>query len=237
MVHPLQKSWLRCRQGNCLTPSSVQAMRHSTIPASRGGDRSKSHIRSLLAWRIPFKEAVFAAAKETALRRSACRLGEIPQYQRAGARRRSPQGGSAGAGAHIARARRGKMRTGCPQRRRQSGIHHPIEMSFTFWTRGVGGRRGCRGACPSHPLPLAGRRPNLDAGPYPPAGGRKNWRSLQSRPFNPSPGGDPTSMPGRIRRLAAEKIGATCRLGPLVPRREATQPRCRAVSAGRRQQK
>ena len=35
-----------------------------------------------------------------------------------------------------------------------------------------GGRRGCRGARPSHPLPLAGRRPRPDAGPKPLSSGK-----------------------------------------------------------------
>ena len=218
-------------------------MRYSTVPASRAetGQRATFFppVRKKLACRDAFPSRKLSSLPPRKLP-YAGRRADWEKFHSTSEPGRGGDPRKAGAPEQVRISPAqgaGRCAPVAPSGERQSGIHHPIEMPFTFWTRGVGGRRGCRGACPSHPLPLAGRRPNLDAGPYPLAGGRKNWRSLQSRPFDPSPGDDPTSMPGRIRQLAAEKIGATCRLGPLVPRREATQPRCQAVSAGRRQQK
>ena len=79
---------------------------------------------------------------------------KTPPTQRAGARRRSPRSGSAAAGAHIAREA-GRCAPIAPAVSGGQGIRHAIVTPSATWTRGVGGRRGCRGACPSHPLPPA----------------------------------------------------------------------------------
>ena len=96
-----------------------------------------------------------------------------PPAQRAGARRRSPRSGSAAAGAHIAR-NAGRCAPICPLRRAVTKVHDIRQGRPPPHGQGeYGGRRGCRGACPSHPLPLAGRRPRPDAGPKPQASDRK----------------------------------------------------------------
>ena len=69
-----------------------------------------------------------------------------------------------------------------------------------------GGRRGCRGARPSHPLPPAGRRPSPDAGQHPPANEQKIKKGTKA-PLTPCPppGGDQAQMLGSIRQPAPKK--------------------------------
>ena len=78
-----------------------------------------------------------------------------PSPQRAGARRRSPQRGSAAAGAHITREA-GRCAPIGPLRRAADRVYVMRQGRPPPRGQGeYGGRRGCRGAGPSHPLPLA----------------------------------------------------------------------------------
>lgn len=65
-----------------------------------------------------------------------------------------------GRSSRVAGQREGERHVPCGGR----GTGKPTVPLFMPGTRGVGGRRGCRGASPSHPLPPAGRRPGPDAG-------------------------------------------------------------------------
>ena len=102
------------------------------------------------------RQAEASAFKVNAPRLSGGGRKKSPQHQRAGARRRSPQRGSAAAGAHITREA-GRCAPIGPLRRAADKVHdmrqrHPPPHG----TKGeYGGRRGCRGARPSHPLPPA----------------------------------------------------------------------------------
>ena len=124
--------------------------------------------------------------------RSTRRPEKFPATQRAGARRRSPQRGSAAAGAHIAReAGRCAPIAPCGERRTRyttcdsDALRHTEKGEY-------GGRRGCRGARPSHPLPLAGRRPRPNAGQQPQAsGGNKKEKMPPRRRPRPNAGQQP----------------------------------------------
>ena len=97
-----------------------------------------------------------------------------PPAQRAGARRRSPQRGSAAAGAHITREA-GRCAPTCPLRRAADKVHDMRQRRppphGTRGSTGVVG--GVEGHAPLTPCRPPRKRPNPDAGQQPPSSGRK----------------------------------------------------------------
>ena len=84
-------------------------------------------------------------------RRATRKPKKIPPAQRAGARRRSPRNGSAAAGAHIVREA-GRCAPIAPCGERRTGYMTCDSDVLRHTDKGeYGGRRGCRGACPSTP--------------------------------------------------------------------------------------
>ena len=106
--------------------------------------------------------------------RSTRRPEKFPATQRAGARRRSPQRGSAAAGAHIARVA-GRCAPTCPLRRAADWVHVARQSLPP-----PHGQRGCTGVvggveghAPLTPCRQPRRLPRPHAGLKPPASGRK----------------------------------------------------------------
>ena len=145
-------------------------------------------------------------------RESSCRRRRFPAQRER--RKKSHQPSEPGRGgdpreagapqqARISPAKREDARRLAPCGERRTGnttcdsdaLHHTDKGEY-------GGRRECRGACPSHPLPLAGRRPRPDAGLKPSANGRnKKERTQKKMP----PEGDHTQALGNRRQPAAIK--------------------------------
>ena len=80
------------------------------------------------------------------------------------------------------RPQSGKMRADLPPAASGGqGTRHATATPAAIRDKGeYGGRRGCRGVRPSHPLPLAGRRPCPDAGQQPQASGKKKKKGKPS---------------------------------------------------------
>ena len=78
------------------------------------------------------------------------------------------------------RPRSGKIRADRPLRRAANWVH--VIRQRRPPPHGQGGVRGRRGARPSHPLPLAGRRPYPDAGQQPQASGKKKKAPVRRHP-------------------------------------------------------
>ena len=115
-------------------------------------------------------------------RRSGDGRKKSPRHQRAGARRRSPQRGSAAAGAHITREA-GRCAPTCPLRRAADKVHDMRQRRPPpHETRGsTGGVGGVEGLAPLTPCRPPRRRPRPDAGPKPLSSGkRKEKREKES---------------------------------------------------------
>ena len=116
--------------------------------------------------------------------RSTRRPEKFPAAQRAGARRRSPQRGSAAAGAHIARVA-GRCAPTCPLRRAEDWVHVARQSLPP-----PHGQRGCTGVvggveghAPLTPCRQPRRLPRPHAGLKPPASDRKIKKLPVKREF------------------------------------------------------
>ena len=109
-------------------------------------DNSRQTISRKTLVRLKTEKVTFYRSKGNlhaggdAPRRATRKPKKIPPAQRAGARRRSPRSGSAAAGAHITRAKHGKMRADLPPAASGGqGIRHATVTPFTTRTGGVRG--------------------------------------------------------------------------------------------------
>ena len=148
--------------------------------------------------------------------------GKILSTQRAGARRRSPRSGSAAAGAHIARAQRGKMRADGPLRR-AVGRGHVIRQRrpppHGQGSMGVVG--GVEGPAPLTPCRPPRRRPRPDAGQQPPASGEKK----REKPQTGRAGGNVSPWDiSKSRRMIPRRSACVRHAGEDASRRCASRP-------------
>ena len=142
---PSPARFYRGRIGTRGKSAPARSIRH---PA---GKTPPTHSSSLRATLLTTHEKTFLQRSHHATRKPK----KIPSAQRAGARRRSPLRGSAAVGAHIAREA-GRCAPTAPCGERRTGDTTYDRDSLRHTDKGeYGGRRGCRGARPSHPLPPA----------------------------------------------------------------------------------
>ena len=136
-------------------PRYAGAPQQATTPGCRATSASQRQKKRKPPSGGILRTEAYAPSKGNAPRRSTRRPGDIPPTQRAG-REGDPRAAGAPQQARISPAKREDARRPPPAASGGQGTRHATATPAAIRDKGeYGGRRGCRGVRPSHPLPPA----------------------------------------------------------------------------------